>query len=129
MRSLIVNAPRVLECPVQLEAELKKINPVADDNLKQRGRIISFELRILKVHLEENILMDRHDNRIDPDKWKPLIMSFQQFYGLGNKVHESVLATVPEHSYKTSDLEEAAALNSINNNGNISSASFSSLEN
>src|SRR5687767_8496179 len=55
--SLVVNAPRVAECPVQLEAELKKINPLAEDSPQQKGRLITFELRILKVHLEEGILM------------------------------------------------------------------------
>ena len=28
------------------------------------------------------LLMDGHADRIDPDKWSPLIMSFQKFYGL-----------------------------------------------
>jgi flavin reductase (DIM6/NTAB) family NADH-FMN oxidoreductase RutF len=110
VRSLIVNAPRVLECPVQLEAELKKINTIADDNLKQKGRLISFELRIVKVHIEESILMDGFEHRIDPDKWKPLIMSFQQFYTLGSKVEKSVLGTIPEHTYNTPDLEYARTL-------------------
>jgi hypothetical protein len=29
---------------------------------------------------------------IDPEKWKPLIMSFCRFYGLGAEVHPSRLA-------------------------------------
>jgi hypothetical protein len=39
--------------------------------------------------IDEGILMDGAENRIDPDKWRPLIMSFCQFYGLGE------LPTVP----------------------------------
>ena len=35
-------------------------------------------------------------DRIDPDKWRPLIMSFQNFYGLRSQLHESTLAKVPE---------------------------------
>ena len=108
--SLVVNAPRVQECPVQLEAELKKINPLGDDNPGQKGRLVSFELRILKVHLDQEILMEGHDNRVNPDLWRPLIMSFQQFYGLGNKIDKSILATVPEHTYKTTDLEYTRTL-------------------
>lgn len=108
--SLVVNAPRVQECPVQLEAELKKINPLADDNPRQKGRLITFELRIVKVHLDDGILMKGYEHRVDPDLWRPLIMSFQQFYGLGKKVEKSTLGTVPEHTYQTPDLEYARTL-------------------
>lgn len=76
----------------------------------QKGRLVSFELRILKVHLDEEILMKGCGNRIDPDLWRPLIVSFQQFYGLGNRIDKSVLATVPEHTYKTADLEYSRTL-------------------
>jgi flavin reductase (DIM6/NTAB) family NADH-FMN oxidoreductase RutF len=108
--SLVVKAPRAQECPVQLEAELKKINPLAGDNPRQKGRLVSFELRILKVHLDGEILMEGCENRVDPDLWRPIIMSFQQFYGLGNKIDKSILATVPEYTYKTPDLEYSRIL-------------------
>ena len=83
----LVDAPRVDECPVQLEARLMAIHPIAQDQEAQRGRILSLELRILRVHVAEEILMTGYPNRIDPDKWRPLIMSFQEFYGLGEKLH------------------------------------------
>jgi hypothetical protein len=51
--------------------------------------------------------MDGQANRVDPDKWKPLIMSFQQFYGLGEKVHTSTLGEIPERLYNTLDRERA----------------------
>jgi hypothetical protein len=51
--------------------------------------------------------MDGHTNRVDPDKWKPLIMSFQQFYSLGDRVHSSTLAEIPERLYNTLDRERA----------------------
>lgn len=44
--------------------------------------------------------MDGHANRIDPDKWPPLIMSFQKFYGLSGQVHPSRLADIPEKAYE-----------------------------
>lgn len=108
--SLVVKPPRVLECPVQLEAELMALHPMADEDPLQKGRLISFELRILKVHLSPSILMNGHTNRVDPDRWRPLIMSFQQLYGLGAKVHYSTLAQIPEVSYKTPDLEYSKQL-------------------
>ncbi len=48
-------------------------------------------------------------HHIDPDKWKPLIMSFQKFYGLSGQIAHSKLATVPERLYPTPDTEEATA--------------------
>jgi hypothetical protein len=56
---------------------------------------------------DEGILMEGYPNRVDPDKWRPLIMSFQQFYGLGQQVHASELGRIPEALYRTPDIEEA----------------------
>ncbi|GEN74231.1 flavin reductase [Chryseobacterium lathyri] len=103
VESTLVNSPRILECPVQMEARLIKINLLAEDNEIQRGNIIYAELKIVRVHMEESILMDGLPNRVDPDKWRPLIMSFQQFYGLGMKLHESTLAQIPEELYRTAE--------------------------
>lgn len=100
-----VKAAVVSECPVQMEAKLIVAHAVGDDEPLQKGKIMSIELKIVRVHAEESILMDGYPDRIDPDKWRPLIMSFQQFYSLGKKISPSVLATVPEHLYKTADVE------------------------
>jgi hypothetical protein len=62
------------------------------------------------VHVDEGILMSGESDRIDPDKWRPLIMSFQHFYGLSGKVHDSVLATIPESAYRGPDIERARTL-------------------
>lgn len=103
----LVDAPVVAECPVQLEASLIAVHRIAEDQPEQRGRILSLELRVIKVHIEESVLMEGHVNRVDPDKWKPLMMSFQRFYGLTEEVLPSALATVPETMYRTRDIEEA----------------------
>jgi len=95
-----VEAPRVAECPVQLEAEVVVIHPVAEEDAKSRGRIVTIELKIVKVHLDESILLEEDMNRIDPDKWRPLIMSFQKFYGLGEQVYSSTLSQIPEYLYR-----------------------------
>lgn len=96
----LVSAPRVREFPVQMEARLSSFHPLAEDDPSVKGRLISFELEILRVYLEESILMEGHSDRIDPDKWRPLIMSFQHFYGLGEKIHPSTLASIPEKMYE-----------------------------
>jgi len=49
----------------------------------------------------EVVRLPGHRNRIDRDRWRPLlIMSFQQFYGLGDRVQPSTLAGNPEEAYR-----------------------------
>jgi len=105
-----VKAPLVKECPVQLESKLVNTNKLAADDAAQNGRILTFELKIVRVHIEESILMHNEDNKVDPDKWKPLIMSFQKFYGLGDELHYSTLAEIPEELYRTPDVINAGLL-------------------
>lgn len=54
----------------------------------------AIEVRIICTHVHESILAPGHRHHIDPDKWRPLIMSFLEFYGLGDQVHPSRLAEV-----------------------------------
>jgi flavin reductase (DIM6/NTAB) family NADH-FMN oxidoreductase RutF len=103
-----VAAPRVAECPVQLEAKLEAVHGLADHDPAQRGRTLVLEVRILRVHADETILMDGRPDRIDPDKWRPLIMSFQEFYGLApGKAHASTLGLISEDLYRGPDIERA----------------------
>ena len=102
-----VSPPRVQECPVQLEAVVEATHRLAEDDAAQRGFITCFEVRVQRVHVEEFLLMSGEPNRIDPDKWRPLIMSFQQFYGLGPQLRASTLATIPESAYQSPDMDRA----------------------
>lgn len=109
-----VAAPRVLECPVQLEAVVEGTHYLADDDPNQRGNIVCLEVRIQRVHLEESILVNGDPNRVDPDKWRPLMMSFQKFYGLdSHQVHESTLAQIPEHAYRSPDVDRVRSVEAI----------------
>jgi flavin reductase (DIM6/NTAB) family NADH-FMN oxidoreductase RutF len=106
-----VGAPRVLECPVQLETIVESKHDLAENDEKLRGRTVIFEVRIKRAHLEQSILMAGDHNRIDPDKWRPLIMSFQNFYGLEpHPLHESTLAQIPESMYRSPDVDRARQL-------------------
>jgi flavin reductase (DIM6/NTAB) family NADH-FMN oxidoreductase RutF len=99
--SQTVAAPRVDECPVQMEATVQAIHGLAEEDDRWRGLLAGIEVRITRVHVHPSIVMDGHMDRIDPDKWRPLIMSFQHFYGLmPEKLHESRLATIPESKYR-----------------------------
>jgi hypothetical protein len=54
---------------------------------------------IVRVHVAKKVLTDGQKNRIDPVKWRPLIMTFSRFFGLGPELHHSRLAEIPESSY------------------------------
>jgi flavin reductase (DIM6/NTAB) family NADH-FMN oxidoreductase RutF len=102
-----VGAPRALECPVQMEAVVEARHGLGEDG-PWKGAMGTFEVRILRVHVRPDLAMDGFPNRIDPDKWRPLIMSFQQFYGLApGKAHASTLGEIPEDLYRGPDIERA----------------------
>ena len=86
----VVRPPRAAECPVQLEAVITRFNPfgTAEDYTT------AMEAHIVRVHIDESILNPDKRHHVDADKWKPLIMSFCEFYGLGEMVHPSRLAKV-----------------------------------
>ncbi|MDQ0378352.1 flavin reductase family protein [Amycolatopsis thermophila] len=105
--SVTVAAPRVAECPVAMEAVVEAIHPVAADSEDLCGNVLCFEVRVRKVHVHKEIRMAGTTDRIDPDRWRPLIMSFQEFYGLGGKLHRSELAQIPENLYRSPDIDRA----------------------
>ncbi|HEY0303734.1 MAG TPA: flavin reductase family protein [Longimicrobiales bacterium] len=100
LASAIVQAPRAAECPVQLEAVLEGTHRLAESDELRRGNLIAIEVRIVRVHVHPSIRMEGHAHRIDPRRWKPLIMNFCEFFGLGDVVHPSTLAEIPEESYR-----------------------------
>lgn len=95
-----VAPPRVAECPVHLEAVLEAVHPLAVRDPERRGGLVALEMRIVRVHVDDAIRLAGYDDRIDPRRWRPLIMSFQQFFGLGDVVHPSTLARIPEAAYR-----------------------------
>jgi flavin reductase (DIM6/NTAB) family NADH-FMN oxidoreductase RutF len=99
--SVSVAAPRVRECPVHLEAVLEGVHPLAQSDPDRRGRLLGIEVRVVRVHVHESIRLTGHENRIDPLRWRPLIMSFAQFFGLeSGYAHGSRLAEIPESAYR-----------------------------
>jgi flavin reductase (DIM6/NTAB) family NADH-FMN oxidoreductase RutF len=86
--SVAVRPPRIAECPVQMEGVVHAV--------RSFGKNVSanaFEVHITKLHVEESLLLgDPSRPHIDPLKWRPLIMSFCRFFGIGEEVHTSRLA-------------------------------------
>jgi flavin reductase (DIM6/NTAB) family NADH-FMN oxidoreductase RutF len=106
-----IEPPRAGECPIQMEAVVEHTYNMSECDPAGRGRRVLFELRIQRVFVESSILADGDPNRIDPDKWRPLIMSFQKFYGLADRqAHASRLSQIPEALYKGADLERSRTM-------------------
>ncbi|GAA0246411.1 flavin reductase family protein [Saccharothrix mutabilis subsp. mutabilis] len=105
-----VGPPRVAECPVAMEVVVEAVHPVADRDERQRGSILAVEVRVQRVFVHEDVRVPGSEDHIDPDRWRPLIMSFQKFYGLGPQVHPSTLARIPERLYRGPDIERARSV-------------------
>ncbi len=108
VQSQTVQPPRALECPVQMEAVVAARHGLMQDNEAWKIGLTIFEVRIQRVHVHPTIVMDGEPNRIDPDQWRPLIMSFQKFYGLApGQLLASRLGEIPESSYRSPDVDRA----------------------
>lgn len=88
--SQLVKPPRVAECPVQLEAVVESIADVGSPE----SSLASITVRVVRCYFDEEILDSTRRHHVDTDKWRPLIMSFCEFYGLGGNLHDSRLAKV-----------------------------------
>ncbi|HEY3992508.1 MAG TPA: flavin reductase family protein [Ktedonobacteraceae bacterium] len=87
----LVKAPRVAECPVQLEAVIENVHDIGAND-PRIGSCAAIEARIVRVHVDERLLIPGAPNYIDAEKWQPLIMSFCEFFGLSGILHPSKLA-------------------------------------
>jgi flavin reductase (DIM6/NTAB) family NADH-FMN oxidoreductase RutF len=87
----VVTAPLAAECPVALEACVESVHET------DHALVVA---QVVRVHVHPSVRAEGHPNRIDPDRWRPLVMSFQRFYGLGGQLQPSRLATVDEDHYR-----------------------------
>ncbi|MBT9492277.1 MAG: flavin reductase family protein [Paucibacter sp.] len=77
LRSELVNADRVSECPLQIEARLSQTPDMAA--AEARGFAI-VELTVLRVHAHATIThLDSH--HIDTTRWQPLLYVFRHYCG------------------------------------------------
>lgn len=67
-----VKPARIQECPISAECRVKQYSP-------REGYAI-IELEILTVHALPELIMD--GNKINPEKWQPLIYNFRHYHGL-----------------------------------------------
>ena len=88
MPSESVVPPRIRECPVQMEGVVHDVRPFG-----KNVNANAVEVHIVRLHVEEELLVgDGPRPHIDPVKWRPLLMTFCRFFGVGDEVHPSQLA-------------------------------------
>src|SRR5204862_3804629 len=84
----------VAECPVHIEGTARALHDLGEPKL------VAAEVAVTAVRVAPELSLDGHPHRVDLDCWRPLVMSFQQFYGLGERVHASRLASIDEELYR-----------------------------
>jgi flavin reductase (DIM6/NTAB) family NADH-FMN oxidoreductase RutF len=83
----LVAAPRVAQCPIQLECRVVATHPIVDD----RASATAFQMTVVRAHVAEDLIIPG-THYIDPVAWDPLIMKFCEFFGDAHAVHPSRLA-------------------------------------
>ena len=112
---IVKQPPRIRECPIQLEATLEHVRPIARRDPRLAVAALELELRVQRVHVEESLLVADDSSRIDPERWRPLLMSFRQFYARGPQLRPSRLAAAgPESRYAPAGRQLTAALQQWN---------------
>lgn len=91
LASEAVAAPRVKECPAQLEATVKRIHWLTgDQRLQNAGGAAAVEVEILRVHVASRLV--HSSNHVDPRQWQPLIYNFRHYFGLGKELGKTFRA-------------------------------------
>ena len=101
----LVKGPRAKECPVQLEAVVENIRPFGENDLGRPFPAVAVEMRVVRVHVHRSLVVTGRPNRVDPEKWRPLITSFRQYFGLGSALHPSKFSEFPEETFAPNRLQ------------------------
>jgi flavin reductase (DIM6/NTAB) family NADH-FMN oxidoreductase RutF len=96
-----VAPPRIAELPVHLEGAVRTVHPL--DGVDDPGQADCFavEIAVTRIHVRESLRVADHPNRIDPERWEPLLLSFQRFFALGEEAMPSRLASIDEEWYRS----------------------------
>jgi len=87
-----VSAPRVLECPAQLEAAVRRIHSLGLSDKSGPDGAAAVEIEVLRVHIREDLVLDR--DHIDPQSWQPLIYNFRHYFALGRELGKTFRAEI-----------------------------------
>jgi len=92
--STLVNAPRIAEAPLQLEA---RVLDAVERPLKawrgDAGGYVTLELEVRQVHAHTDIVVPG-TSHIDPRRYRPLFYVFRHYYGVGPALGRTFKAEV-----------------------------------
>jgi flavin reductase (DIM6/NTAB) family NADH-FMN oxidoreductase RutF len=86
--SELVAAPRVRECPLQLEATVSAIRPIGPD-----GGNVAVEVEVVRVHAAPEVVVEG-TNHVDPAVWTPLLYVFRHYVAGGAALGKTFRAEV-----------------------------------
>jgi flavin reductase (DIM6/NTAB) family NADH-FMN oxidoreductase RutF len=86
--SELVAAPRVRECPLQLEATVSAIRPIGPD-----GGNVAVEVEVVRVHAAPGVVVEG-TNHVDPAVWTPLLYVFRHYVAGGAALGKTFRAEV-----------------------------------
>jgi flavin reductase (DIM6/NTAB) family NADH-FMN oxidoreductase RutF len=84
----LVRAPRVAECPLQLEARAARVLPDVE------GTFLIVEAHVLRVHAAPELVLSG-TGHVDPGAWSPLVYNFRHYFGLGTELGRSFRSETP----------------------------------
>jgi flavin reductase (DIM6/NTAB) family NADH-FMN oxidoreductase RutF len=83
----LVSAPRIAECPIQLECRLLAHAPL----LGGGASATTFQVEAIRAHIDESLILPG-TSYVDPVGWDPLTMKFCEFFGRSEQIYPSRLA-------------------------------------
>jgi flavin reductase (DIM6/NTAB) family NADH-FMN oxidoreductase RutF len=83
LKSERVRPARVKECPVQMEARVRKLHRMQGEKLEKLGGGWAAEVEVVRVHVAEAFLLE--GDYVDPQKWSPLIYNFRHYFRLARE--------------------------------------------
>ena len=89
VESLKVGPPRVLESPIHMEARLTSSREFGAPH----AEVHAIEVEIVATHVDDSLLRGQKEGHVDPIAWDPLIMKFCEFFGGGESLQPSRLAS------------------------------------
>ena len=81
--SELVRPVRVRECPVQMEARVRKLHRLSGGKLDELGGGLAAEVEVVRVHVASGFVLG--EDHIDPAKWSPLIYNFRHYFRLAER--------------------------------------------
>ncbi|RFB76329.1 flavin reductase family protein [Methylovirgula sp. 4M-Z18] len=92
--SRCVMPPRIVECPLQMEAKLVAAHELGQDVDAPAGpALLSLEVRVLKVHALPSIVVPG-TNHVDTAQWHPLFYVFRHYFSVGPDLGKTFRAEI-----------------------------------